>query len=185
MFTAFARSNGEGLECPIGATSANQPMVRMYNSKLGYRTTVRLQELLGLIHPGKNLQTTVDRVVMMVTETAVDGALYALSKQQTSKEEATKESAAMQAAGCRPSHGPFPVGVCTGSFRVVDMDWPLSGWGYGLVPFHLGIGTGPFLVGDRLIPMMISLILLLGAMTALVKAGFMSLCHSLEETEEL
>ena len=26
--------------------------------------------------------------------------------------------------------------------------WPLSGWGYGLAPFRLGIWTGPFLVGD-------------------------------------
>ena len=36
-------------------------------------------------------------------------------------------------------YGPFPVG---------DMDWPLSGWGYGLAPFRLGIWTGPFPVGD-------------------------------------
>ena len=41
---------------------------------------------------------------------------------------------------------------------------------------------------DRLLPVAISVILSLlslGAMTALIKAGFMSLCHSLEERMEL
>ena len=33
-------------------------------------------------------------------------------------------------------------------------------------------------------PVVISLILRLGAMMALIKAGFMSLCHSLEERME-
>ena len=33
-----------------------------------------------------------------------------------------------------------------GPFLVEDMDWPLSGWGYGLAPFQLGIWTSPFLV---------------------------------------
>ena len=35
-----------------------------------------------------------------------------------------------------------------GPFLVEDMDWPLSGWGYGLAPFQLAMSTGPFLVGD-------------------------------------
>ena len=34
---------------------------------------------------------------------------------------------------------------------------------------------------DLLVPEVISLILKLGAMMVLIKAGFMSLCHSLEE----
>ena len=34
---------------------------------------------------------------------------------------------------------------------------------------------------DLLVPEVISLILKLGAMTVLIKAGFMVLCHSLEE----
>ena len=38
---------------------------------------------------------------------------------------------------------------------------------------------------DRLVLMVISLSLRLGAMTALIKSGFMSLCHSLEERMEL
>ena len=35
-----------------------------------------------------------------------------------------------------------------------------------------------------LVPVVISSILKLGAMMVLIKAGFMSLCHSLEETME-
>ena len=38
---------------------------------------------------------------------------------------------------------------------------------------------------DRLVATVISLILRLGAMTALLEAGFMSLCHSLAERMEL
>ena len=41
----------------------------------------------------------------------------------------------MRSPNPRFLHGPFLVG---------DMDWPLSGWGYGLAPFWLGIWTGPF-----------------------------------------
>ena len=37
---------------------------------------------------------------------------------------------------------------------------------------------------DHVVPAMISLILRLGAMPALIKAGFMSLCYSLEERLE-
>ena len=43
----------------------------------------------------------------------------------------------------------------------------------------LGIGM------DRLVPMVVSLILRLGAMRVLIKAGFMSSCHSLEERMEV
>ena len=43
------------------------------------------------------------------------------------------------------------------------MDQPLASWGYGFAPFQLGSAV-------------ISLILRLGAMMALIKAGFMSLC---------
>ena len=45
--------------------------------------------------------------------------------------------------------------------------------------FWFGMGM------DRLVPAVISLILRLGAMTALMKAGCISLCHSLEERMEL
>ena len=38
---------------------------------------------------------------------------------------------------------PFQLGIWTGPFPVGDMDWPLSGWGYGLAPFRLGIWTPP------------------------------------------
>ena len=41
----------------------------------------------------------------------------------------------VQSPNPRFLHGPFPVG---------KMDWPLSSWGYGLAPFHLGIWIGPF-----------------------------------------
>ena len=44
-------------------------------------------------------------------------------------------------------------------------------------PALLGFGMGM----DLLVPQLISLILKLGAMMVLKKAGFMSLCHSLEE----
>ena len=47
-------------------------------------------------------------------------------------------------------YGPAPVqlGTWTSPFAVGDMDWPPSGRGYGLVPVQLGIWTGPFPVGD-------------------------------------
>ena len=43
---------------------------------------------------------------------------------------------------------PFQLGIWSGPFLVGDMDQPLSGWGYGPAPFRLGIWVGPFLVGD-------------------------------------
>ena len=37
-----------------------------------------------------------------------------------------------------PGLAPFRLEICTSPFLVGDMDWPLSGWGYGLAPFpHL------------------------------------------------
>ena len=43
---------------------------------------------------------------------------------------------------------PFWLGIWTCPFPVGDMDWPLSGWGYGLAAFGLGIWTGRFPFGD-------------------------------------
>ena len=64
----------------------------------------------------------------------------------------------------RSSHeAPFELGIWAGPFPIGDMDWPLSSWGNGLVPFRLGplarwgygqppfrlgIWTGPFPLGD-------------------------------------
>ena len=45
--------------------------------------------------------------------------------------------------------------------------------------FEFGMGM------DLFVPEVISLLLKLGAMMVLIKAGFMSLCHSLEERMEL
>ena len=43
-------------------------------------------ELLGLIHLGKRLDTNASRIVLMVMETAADGTLYALGRQETAEE---------------------------------------------------------------------------------------------------
>ena len=45
--------------------------------------------------------------------------------------------------------------------------------------FEFGMGM------DRLVPEVFSLSLRLGAMKVLIQAGFMSLCHSLEERMDL
>ena len=55
MFVAVARKSGEGPECLIGAGVGNQTLLRIGAGELRYVRTARLQELLGLVHPGKRL----------------------------------------------------------------------------------------------------------------------------------
>ena len=80
MFAAAARRSGEGPECLIGVAVGNEPVLRTGAGELRYCTTVRMQELLGLIQPRKRLQTIADKLVLIVTKTAMDGALHALSR---------------------------------------------------------------------------------------------------------
>ena len=75
MFAAWARKSGQGSECLIGTGVGNQPVLRIGSGELGYVGTAQLQELVGLVHPGRRLVGEANRFVAIVTETSVDGAL--------------------------------------------------------------------------------------------------------------
>ena len=87
IFAAVAKESNEGAEFLIGAAVGNQPVVRIGDGELRKGTVVHLQELLGIMHLGKKMRTTADRIVLRVTDTAVDEVLYALGTQPTTEEQ--------------------------------------------------------------------------------------------------
>ena len=54
-----------------------QHVLRIGTTELRHCTTARLQELVVLIQPGKSLAMNANRIMAMVTETSLDGTLYA------------------------------------------------------------------------------------------------------------
>ena len=75
MIAMVVRKSGPGAECLIGARLGNHPVLRICTWELRYVRTARLQELLGVVHPAKQLARKANRFLAIVTKTSVDSAL--------------------------------------------------------------------------------------------------------------